>query len=96
MLTIAGVLNPGNTIEGDAHAYLADFSMAFSSASVDVAAPYDLGAPFGSYGAFVDMWSGPEGTGQLLARTEAVPGEPYAGTLSVDVTSQCSVSSRAP
>ena len=83
LLTVAGVLNPGNTIEGDAHPYLADFSIAFTSAGVDVAAPYDLGPPFGSYGAFLDMWSGPGGTGELLARAEALPGDPYTGSLSV-------------
>ncbi len=84
LLTISGSLGAGNTIEGDAHGYLADFSVGFVSAGVDVAAPYDLGAPFGSYGAFLDMWSGPGGTGELLARAEAVPGEPYSGRLSVD------------
>jgi hypothetical protein len=90
-MSVGSALNWGNTSPGDAHPYLADFSTGFTSAAVDLAGPttdmagaYDLGAPFGAYGAFVDMWSGPGGTGELLARAEVLPGDAYSGTLSLD------------
>jgi hypothetical protein len=84
LLTIGGALNAGNTIQGDAHPYLADFSLGFTSASVDLDAPVAFGGALGDYGTFLDMWSGPNGSGALLARTAVLPGEPFAGTLTVD------------
>ena len=84
LLAVGSVLSWGNTVPGSVHPYLADFSVGFTSAAVDLEGPYDLGAPFGAYGAFLDMWSGPGGTGTLLARAEVLPGESYAGTLALD------------
>jgi hypothetical protein len=84
LFAVGRALNAGNTIQGDAHPYLADFSVGFTSASADLDGPVELGGTLGDYGTFLDMWSGPDGSGVLLARAEVLPGEPYSGTLTVD------------
>jgi hypothetical protein len=83
-----GTLGAGNTIEGDLHPWLADFSTAFTFAEIDLPPPAIVTSdPGGLAGTFIDMWSGPNGTGTLLARVEAVPGDPYSGSLSLHAPS---------
>jgi hypothetical protein len=80
----AGTLAAGNTIEGDLHPWLANFSTAFTFAEIDLPPPaVVMSDPGGSAGTFIDMWSGPGGSGDLLARVEVVPGDVYSGSLSV-------------